>query len=121
MRYKKAIYRLTLFRRLLKLYHIRKIRNDRTPATVDSKTGEGTIFAAAREALKKYERNKETAAQLQINWEAESGNVPARRDQTIASSAATSVLQRKAGYDPDINTGIMGSEYYKKNPSHTFA
>jgi hypothetical protein len=35
-------------------------RNDRTPATTDSGAGEGTIFAAAREALKKYERNKET-------------------------------------------------------------
>lgn len=93
-------------------------RNDRTPATTDSGTGEGTIFAAAREALKKYERNKETAAQLQINWEAESGNVPARRDKAIASSAATSVLQRKAGYDPDISTGVSYVERLITNRGH---
>ena len=59
---------------------------------------------------KTNEKSNTKTIQTQINWEAENGNLPARRAEPIAADAGIADLQRKAGYDANIDNRITNIE-----------
>ena len=52
---------------------------------------------------------------MQINWEAENGNVPARRNKDFSADPGVTDLQRKAGYDQTIDNRITNVEHILSN------
>ena len=55
-------------------------------------------------------KRQRLSIQTQSNWEAENGNIPARRNKDFSADPGVTDLQRKAGYDQTIDNRMTNIE-----------